>query len=307
VVALALAACDSSRTGGEGEGEGEGEAPTIPVPALDGEHQVVFMPTVAGIYVNDHTIFGDISGLSLVGITGVSGNPHEERSFVAATAPAMLGPWTEAEQPALRTTDPGATERVLWAPHVFLRPDTPDWQMAYYGGDEQVLLATSEDGIAWTRQGLLLEAGRDPMVFQHDERYLLYAVEVVLVGGEEWPIIAVYSSADGRDWAEAGVALMGDEPRGDNRLWLESPFLVERAGRFYLFVTHVSAGGVGYFRTDVHISDDPLSFDHPPVTSLDAHAAEVVEAEGRMWLTSGGWPKYVGEDLGLKIAPLIWR
>jgi beta-fructofuranosidase len=95
----------------------------------------------------------------------------------------------------------------------------------------------------------------------------------------------------------------------------ESPFVVERDGRYFLFIgpdfarlveSYRSTGSYDrrhYRRTRVLASDDPLHFDAAAnVATIDAHAAEVVVDEhGDSWVSHCGW----GEG-GLYLAPLRW-
>jgi hypothetical protein len=94
-----------------------------------------------------------------------------------------------------------------------------------------------------------------------------------------------------------------------NYAWgnLESPFVVPYRGRYYLFTTRTGPGPSDYNRTYVFRSRDPLRFSWAPVTELRGHASEVVTADGRMFVTSGGWTSAVGErNRGLLLAPLAW-
>jgi beta-fructofuranosidase len=96
----------------------------------------------------------------------------------------------------------------------------------------------------------------------------------------------------------------------------ESPFVVERGGRYYLFIgpdwegllaSHTRTGRydrASYRRTRVLESDDPFDFrlEHQ-VGSIDAHAAEVIVDEaGGTWVSHCGW----GQG-GVYLAPLYFE
>ena len=95
----------------------------------------------------------------------------------------------------------------------------------------------------------------------------------------------------------------------------ESPFVVERGGRWYLLIgpdwdgllRSKEATGrydlAAYRRTRVLASDDPLEFDLAGhVGTIEAHAAEVVvDDDGSWWVSHCGW----GQG-GVFLARLTW-
>jgi beta-fructofuranosidase len=97
----------------------------------------------------------------------------------------------------------------------------------------------------------------------------------------------------------------------------ESPFVIERAGRWYLFLGPAGFGEAwgrmqrgedpdwrsAYSTTIVLSSDDPFSFDRADVVGeIPAHAAEVVvDSDGTAWVSHCGW----GQG-GVYLAPLVW-
>ncbi|HEX6245287.1 MAG TPA: hypothetical protein VFZ61_30405, partial [Polyangiales bacterium] len=57
-----------------------------------------------------------------------------------------------------------------------------------------------------------------------------------------------------------------------------------------------------YVSTTVYFSVDPLAFQDPPITQIEAHAPEVVrDLDGSEYITHAGW----GQG-GVFIAPLRW-
>lgn len=314
---LALGACGGLPPPGmadsgavsDGGVEADGAAPTdaatvdaeaVEVPYLASDYRRVFAPA-GGRYVNDHALVRAGDGRwHLIGITHDSpGNPQAERSFLHATAPSLTGPWTELPD-ALMTTMP---EQVLWAPHIFER-EPGRWTMLYWGStpDNQVQRADSDDLLRWTRVMSPVPGGRDPHVARVGDRWVVFSVGVRDSHGQ---IIAT-TSDDLARWSPLTVVTEDPIPSFG---WgnLESPFLVRRGAWFYLFVTRTSAAPADYDRTVVLRSADPLSFRWEPVTEIVGHACEVVEEDGRAYLTSAGWTSQIGEDArGLSVARLEW-
>ena len=95
----------------------------------------------------------------------------------------------------------------------------------------------------------------------------------------------------------------------------ESPFVVERDGRYHLFIGPDWEGlmrsleqtgrydPASYLGTRVLASEDPFSFDlEGQVGRIEAHAAEVVvDDDGSTWVSHCGW----GQG-GVHLAPLHW-
>ena len=101
-------------------------------------------------------------------------------------------------------------------------------------------------------------------------------------------VVSYRFSDDLFNWSDRA----GDLVRGlKDTQWIgssESPFLLQRDEGWYLFVTHV--GPESYHRTKVWFSEDPTDFgtDRDHIATLFAHAAQVFEYEGRMWITNTG-------------------
>lgn len=284
-------------------------SPTLPaqprdgpeVPFVDGVFRRVFQP--AGTrYLNDHTLARGPDGRwHVYGITDASpGDPEAERSFLHASAPGLLGPWREHGDALTAQGD----ERALWAPFVYAR--APDrWTMWFYPNarDRQIHRADSDDLDAWTRRPEAAPGGRDPTALRVGSTVFLYSVGV---SAERRGQILVTRSVDLATWTEPVVALEDPEPSFG---WgnLESPAVIVRGGRYYLFVTRTSDANVDYARTLVFASRDPARFAWEPLTELIAHAAEVFEHDGVTWITSAGWTHQVGERWrGLAVARLAW-
>jgi hypothetical protein len=287
-----------------------------------GDYRRIYDPSVGEAerwYVNDHTVFRDREGTwHLVGITHAEPMaPFEEVDLCHATAPALLGPWTK--QPHCLSTDRAAGETHLWAPHV-VDHDGRYWMFVCAGGDAperyRIHLATSDDGWTWTRSPanpLVVDGfeARDPMVRRVGDRWVMYYTATSSPAGGRHVVVATESD-DLLRWSGRRIVFESDL-EGTGAGPTESPFVVERAGRWYLFIgpdhgplmASIEAGRPEYEhyrRTRVYESDDPFRFERE-VAVIDSHAAEVVVDEaGAWWVTHCGWGQR-----GVWLAPLRWR
>lgn len=293
-------------------------APGDYVPYIAGGYARVFEPPNRR-YLNDHTLVRASDGTwHVYGITHDSnGEPQRERSFLHATAPALLGPWTPQDD-ALEA-DPALNEFFVWAPHVVeTRPGR--WTMFFCYGQREpepnldcMRRADSSDLRRWTRDRQTLSSerrppgGRDAFLMRDGDRWLLYSVAVTEERHGQIVVSANRDLDDPQGWSPRQVVIEDPEP---NYAWgnLESPFVVLYAGQYYLFVTRTSDGAhIDYARTAVFRSNDPTRFAWRQIADLRAHAAEIVPDQGRYFITSAGWTGYIGErNRGLSIAPLQW-
>lgn len=271
-------------------------------------------------YVNDHTIFRDRTGTwHLIGITHAEPlAPFDEQHLAHATAPALTGPWTK--QAFALTADPSWGETQLWAPHV-IEHDDRLWMYVCGGGADHAayriqLAVSSDDGWTWTRHPanpMVVDGyeARDPMVLRVGDRWVMYytATDPAARGAH---VVAAAGSDDLVRWSGRTIVLR-DELEGTGAGPCESPFVVERDGRWFLFVGPDYAGqlreleavtissmadvaavlrdSAAYRTTRVLVSDDPMHFDADAVVgTIDAHAPEVVVDEaGDLWITHCGW------------------
>ncbi|WP_461142839.1 family 43 glycosylhydrolase [Salinifilum aidingensis] len=293
--------------GGRGARAGA-EGSAVPEEVSAGEYRRVYDPSAGEDrpwYINDHCFVRGRDGLwHLFGITHPEpAEPMDERTFAHATAPHPLGPWTK-RAPAL-TADPDYFgETVLWAPHVVEHRGL--YWMFYCGGGHDrtrfaISAAVSADLWRWRRlpTGPLFRDGydaRDPALVRRGGRWLLfYTATSEPAGGNH--VVACRTSADLLRWSERFVVFR-DEERGTWGGPTESPFVLERGGSWYLFIGPRG----GYVGTDVFAGVDPLHFDlSQRVGHVPSHAAEVLRAGGRWWVSSAGW----GQG-GVHLAPLVF-
>jgi len=262
-------------------------------------------------YLNDHTVIKGRDGLwHMFGITGDKParnsvpDSAKEDSLAHATAPSLNGPWT-TRSPALRT-DPSYGEDHLWAPHVIEHAGT--YYMFYSGGggdrNAAINLATSKDLYHWKRlpSGTLFRDGwvaRDPFVTRIGGRWVMYYTATAKRDGGHH-VIAYRTSDDLVHWRGRHTAFTDRTTKDSSAPVTESPYVVHRKGRWYLFT---GPRGSGYTGTDVFRSKDPRHFTLAGYAGhLRAHAPEVVRDRGRWWVTHTGW--FQG---GLYLAPLHWR
>ena len=275
-------------------------------------------------YVNDHTFVRDGDGTwHLIGITHAEpANPFDELHLCHATAPSLQGPWTK--HPFALSTSAEHGETHLWAPHV-VGHDGRWWLFVCGGGASpetyRIHLATSDDCWTWTRHPanpLVVDGyeARDPMVLRVEDRWVMYYTATSTPEGGDH-VVAAVESDDLLTWGHKRVVYTADVA-GTGGGPTESPFVVHRHGRWYLFCGPARYGEAMariergerprwravYSTTLVLESDDPFSFSRDrAVGELPCHAAEVVvDEDGRDWVSHCGW----GQG-GVFLAPLHWE
>ena len=256
-------------------------------------------------YINDHCFIRDDSGLwHLFGITATEpAKPSEEKFFLHATSAKLGGPWTK--HPPVMRVDPDAGETIVWAPYV-LKHDNLYW-MFYCGGGKshnkyRIHLATSSDLWSWKRHPanpMVVDGydARDPMVLRVGSQWVLYYCATESPDGGNH-VVAAVTSSDLIHWSDRRIVFRSPQ-RGTFGGPTESPFVVARNDKYYLFVCTNDP----YNDTEVYVSDSPFQWNPESVVlRLGAHAAEVVDAgDGKWFLSSAGW----GQG-GLYLTELAW-
>jgi hypothetical protein len=282
------------------------------VPVIDGDAEVVWTPS-GGRYTNEPTLVRDGDGQWHVfaNSTTGQGDPWSESQLVHARAPSLAGPWTELPD-AVTARDPGSNDRELWAPFA-MREGTGlrlVWAAQNLALKEELHEARSQDALTWTRSPTPLPGGRDPMIFSlPDGRQLLYTVATLREADGVHDAVSVFEAPSPGAPFTGEVTALRDPNVCPANCWgfYESPYVVEVGGQYYLFTTWTDSLGPTYERTAVFRSRDPKHFENPPITFLQAHGGELHVEDGRMWLTRGGWPHWIGEARrGLSIAPIAW-
>jgi hypothetical protein len=260
-------------------------------------------------YINDHCFIQDSDGLwHLFGITHEDPfDPADEDDFAHATAKTLLQqPWDKLPFALSVATEAPWREEHLWAPHVIEHEGL--YYMFYCAGDAdhskyKIHLATSPDMKAWTRHPknpMVVDGydARDPFVMRHDGKWLMYyTANAKPEGGNH--LVAMVESDDLLHWSERRVVYT-DKEIGTFGGPTESPFVVQRGDKFYLFIGPRG----GYDGTDVFVSDSPYEWKvENQVGHFPAHAAEVVRDEkGDWWVSRAGWDRG-----GVYLAPLTWH
>jgi len=292
------------------------DAASAPQPVFTvGKFEKIYDPSVGektGWYINDHTFIRAEDGTwHLFGITHAEPpNGLDEKIFAHATAPDLLGPWTK--HPPVLPYDKDAGETHMWAPYV-LRSGDKYW-MYYCGGGAnasggeddakyRIQLATSTDLFTWERSPdnpMVVDGfdARDPMVLKVDDQWVLYYCATIAPGGGGNHTVAAYTSQDLTHWSNKKEVFIHPE-KGYSGGPTESPFVVNRNGKYYLFV----CTNVGYNETAVYESDSAFHWDIANlVGKFPAHAAEVVVTPDDKWYVSrAGWSQG-----GVYLAELTW-
>jgi len=278
------------------------------VPELAGEFELVWVPG-NGRYINEPTLIRDGNGLWHVLSNGGSGtgDPWTELSILHATAPSLLGPWTE-QPDVLSTSDPASTDTVMWAPFVMLAGS--DYLLLYANGGNAISAATSTDLFHFTRETTTYPGGRDPFVLRRAGMPDgLYGCWTDTESDGIHDIVALFQGQALAGWGAESYALHNPVVCPDDCWgWYESPYVVTVGGQYFLFVTFTNFDEPTYENTVVFRSPDPKTFPTTPIATFQAHGGELHVENGVMYLTRGGWPSRIGEEWrGLSLAPIRWK
>jgi beta-fructofuranosidase len=257
--------------------------------------------------VNDHTLIqGADKTWHLFGITHpkpLDFFKDPGRRLAHAIATSLTQSPRQAQPPAI-TADWGRyQEYLLWAPHVVRHQGI--YYMFVCAGDKgthryRLHLLTSADLKDWKRSPanpLLSDGfdGRDPMVMQVDDGWVLYYTATTTPEGGNH-IVACVTSKDLIHWNDRKVVFVHPQV-GTFAGPTESPFVVRRGANFYLFVCDNDW-------TDVYLSDNPYSWDFAQKAGrIHTHASEIVrDTNGKWFITHAGWM-----NGPISLAPLQWH
>jgi hypothetical protein len=255
--------------------------------AFDFEGPVFYGP---GETVKDHALMREGGTFHLYYIT------TDQRSFGYATS-ADLRHWTKHGD-VLRAGPDACDAEAIWAPSIAYYPYGPGYFLMFYTGvnaayAQRTCLAMSHIPEQWNKASDLLFTPfhgdtswmawdetawsnyRDPGFFRENgTSYLVHCAHT-----RDWKgAIALARSDDFFTWRDAGpIYVHGD--------WhaLESPFLMKRNGKYHLFFTEETVGGVS------HMASDSLRSGWNIVqrTIIDGgHAAEVLDLGGDAYVIS---------------------
>lgn len=259
-------------------------------------------------YINDHCFIQATTGKwHMFGITHEEPlDPMNEINFAHATADSLLQqPWSkEAFALTAHREDPWK-EWHLWAPHVIFHDGL--YYMFYCAGGEtnttyKIHLATSSDLKSWVRHPfnpMVIDGfdARDPQVIHYDGKWIMYYTATRPVKKGNHVVMAV-ESEDLVNWSNKQVVYT-DPYIGTFGGPTESPFVVCRNNKFYLFVCTNNP----YDNTAVYESYTPYHWETlNRVADFPAHCAEVIQVDNDWYLSRAGWGKG-----GLYIAKLKWN
>ncbi|TWT86664.1 Glycosyl hydrolases family 43 [Pseudobythopirellula maris] len=276
-----------------------------------GEFVKIYDPSVGeeeAWYINDHCfVQGPDGRWNLFGITHEEPlDPADEDNLAHATAEKLLQqPWDKQPFALSVATEAPWNEQHLWAPHVIEQDGL--YYMYYCAGDAdhteyKIHLATSTDLKHWERHAknpMVVDGydARDPFLMRVDDQWVMYyTANSRPEGGNH--LVAYVTSDDLLTWSERKIAFT-DTVSGTFGGPCESPFVVRRGAKYYLFIGPRG----GYDGTDVFVSDSPYGWElENLVGHIPAHAAEVVrDARGDWFVSRCGWGKG-----GVYLAPLTW-
>lgn len=278
------------------------------IPYISDEWKILFKPEKFGNYVNDHTIIkGSDDCWHLYGITSFGGHSYEERYFVHAKGESLDNPIQEVG----KSIDTGT---LAWAPCVIKKNDN---YFMYYG-PSPTKLAVSFDMHEWYGYNITMK--NEPLMAAHRDHFVLnvgsnkYLMYVAGVHNKK-SAVSCFSSCDLLTWNFEGFALTSGRNTLLNPGWgaMESPFVLKKDGLYYLFVTYTDSSDETYNDTLVFCSENPLNFGEyncgdggaVPITKLSAHAPEIIEENGKYYITTCGWrDKPVPHKGCVSIAPL---
>ncbi len=256
-------------------------------------------------YINDHCFYVEENGtIHWFGITNPYPKgtdyyaPGTHQHIGHAVAHHPFGPWTE-QRDALCTVGTGKNIGACWVAR------SSDHYVMIYGYNKGFQIATSQDLYTWqerkTDDRISLGQGtRDPCVLNMPDGFsLLYAA----AGYEGHGAVRLARSRDLVRWETLKPALVSDV-EGD---WgpLESPFVYQHKGIYYLFVNHSHHQ---YQETLVFVSDSPYAFDwNKPLCTLFTHAAEIFEWKGKTYISHCGIEDRHWGRPGLYLAELCWN
>ncbi len=260
-------------------------------------------------YINDHCFIQDKNAKwHLFGITHEEPmNPQDEKHFAHATANSLTQQsWEKMPFGLSYAPESPWNEKLLWAPYVQYHEGI--YYMYYCaGGDSstryRIHLATSTDLLNWHRhpENPMIVDGfdaRDPMILRDADQWIMYYTANRPAAKGNHVVMSVISD-DLIHWKNPQVVFTNPKV-GTYGGPTESPFVVKRNDKYYLFVCTNDP----YDNTVAYESDSSFHWDiNNQVADIPAHCAEVICTDNDNWYISrAGWDRG-----GVYLAPLIWN
>lgn len=268
-------------------GESNVAAPTIVAPW----RRIITYPDN---HLNDFCLFRALDGRwHCLGIMG-TGTWSSERSFFHCSSPALHGPY-EQHPPLLVELKRGETKNAApqkHAPFVVLREKT--CYLFFRRPPGTNLLLKSDDLFHWPLEPKVMfeeNDARDACIQRFDGEYFWYYCQYRSIGGVGRSCIRLRRSQDLETWNKP-VDVHVDQSRTVKHSHLESPFVIQAEGAYWLFVRNRSLDERCV--TTVFRSDRPDRF-RSGVRAWDAeleqaHAPELVFDEGKWHLARVSGP-----------------
>lgn len=205
----------------------------------------------------------------------------------------------EVKEPVLQTKKGEWDEYQVWAPHIIKHND--EYIMFYTGVNYNVAqaigIAKSKDLYNWERYegnpvikpgewGIWTEKSwsdcRDPMVLADGDKFYCYYCSLTFAPGRNRNVfcIGISSSEDLYNWKDEGCVILDKSFETPP----ESPFVVKKNDKYYLFYTDYKAGTV------YAVSDDPVKGfkdveDDKRVIKSDVSASEIYFTNGKWYFS----------------------
>ncbi len=215
--------------------------------------------------------------------------------------------WSAQPAPLISPGKPGE-----WDSHDVLNPSVAPFHRTYVnlysGWDGKTMstgLATSADGLEWTKQGRLF--GPDPATWEGD--YIAANGALIENAGQlmyfyqggRTPRIGVATSADSRTWTKHGEPVLGLGPRGSwDERGVADPYVIRAGGNLYMF--YLGMDRAQRQRLGVAMSPDGITWTKlraNPILELGAFGDfdERGLGEPAVWDAHGFyWMLYTGRD-----------
>lgn len=215
--------------------------------------------------------------------------------------------WTARPEPVLSRGAPGEWDSVdVLNPSVVRHGGGYlNLYSGYDGKTWRTGLATSGDGIAWTKLGPVLSP--DPGSWEGE--YIAANGSALVVGGEicYWyqagdpPQIGVATSSDGLSWQKRQAPVLENGPRGSwDEMGVADPYVLAAGGRLYMYF--LGQDRARRQRLGVAVSDDGVSWTRlrvNPILEMGEHGSfdEAGLGEPAVWSSEGRyWMIYTGRD-----------
>ena len=200
----------------------------------------------------------------------------------------------------------------LGAPFIVWHEESQRWVMVVetYLDSRRLEVCWSDDLTAWerTKKAILPEAlwisTRDPHIMKGaDGKYWIHVVSAENNGLKQSQVLRIKTSDFVHFEDPLTIMAINDN---DWETFMESPFVLERNGLWYLLFTYAHRR---YTETLVIVSDNPNQFDYEQncLTTLFGHAAEIFTYNNKTYISScGPEDHHFINTHGVTLAELKW-